>query len=372
MKAAIRKGLLGFSYAISDSHPKPAFHPSTKNADDIYIKISAASINPVDYKLPRAALGKVIGLDFCGTVTAVGDRVAAATTDDDDKDRRPDLKVGDLVFGQSSSGSVAEYAIAAADKTAKVVVHTAPGTTNTGGGWTPTEYAALSVAYQSALQCLRRSGIITVGGDTVDANTAATARPGTGTDRSVLVVGASGGCGVAGLQLCRAVGGVSRIVAVCSKKNARFVTDMGATEVVDYTDLDELDGFFRDNVGSFDAVYDAANSSGAGEDYWGRCIPLLRENTDVSGGYNGGRYVALNGSKMKWIRAIAGWEKPGQSLLLCSPNTADLKLIVSLLDRTGDRPVTNIVPFDEEGLTHAFDGLKSRRTKGKIVFDISS
>ena len=55
---------------------------------------------------------------------------------------------------------------------------------------------------------------------------------------------------------------------------------MGATEVVDYTNQGELDSFFRDNEGKFDCVYDAATSSGDGEDYWDKSIALLLKKVD--------------------------------------------------------------------------------------------
>jgi len=337
MKAAIRKGFLGYNFSFANDYSKPAYHSNGKNTNDVLIKIISAAINPIDYKAPRALLGPVIGFDFCGTIDDIGDKVEANQT----------FKVGDLVFGTSLTGSLAEYSVAKANVIAKV-----PTTSN----WKPSECAALPVAYQSALQSLRPGGIIDTEGNRLQS------------DKAVLVIGASGGCGIAGLQLCKAVG-VSRIVAICSKKNKQLVKDMGATEVVHYTDQDELESFFRDNVAKFDVVYDAATSSGAGEDYWDRSIPLLKTENGADG--DSGHYASLNGSKAKWIRKFTGREKQGQSLILMKPNTADLELIVSLLDRTGARPLVNIMPFNADGLKEAFDGLKSRRTTGKNVLDIS-
>lgn len=342
MKAAIRKGWLGFSYAFTDKQPQPIFDEIGKNTNDVLITVKAAAINPVDYKLPRLALGPILGLDCCGYVTEIGD-------DAKDSGGHAGLKKGDLVYGQAKCGSVAEYTVMSRGKFAVAE----------GNLWTAVEYAALSVAYQSALQCLRKGGIL----DGVSGS-----GDGSGSDRAVLVIGASGGCGVAALQLLEAIGGVSRRVAICSKRNEEFVEETGATEVVDYTNRDELDSFYSANVGRFDMVYDAATNSGAGEDYWKRSIPLLKPSTDV---YGGGQYVALNGSPWKWIRRLIGWEKKGQSLLMMKPNSEDLALVVELLNRTGARPITNVVPFDGDGLHQAIDGLKSRRTKGKIVFDVS-
>lgn len=352
MKAAIRKGWLGFSYAFTDEQPQPIFQPSGKNRNDVLLKINAAAINPIDYKLPRLAVGPIFGTDCCGTIVAIGNGATESGY----------FEVGDLVYGKANSGSVAEYAVASTSKLAKVRALTGSVKEGKEGKWTPVQYAALSVPYQSALQCLRKGGILK------DADVVVGRSEASNNGRAVLVIGASGGCGVAGLQLLKAIGGVSRRVAICSKANEVFVRDMGATEVVDYTNGDELDGFYKDNVGKFDMVYDVATNSGAGEDYWDRSIPLLKPSTED---YNGGEYVALNGSSSKWIRALSGFEKKRQSLVLCKPNTNDLELIVSLLNRTGDRPVTNIVLLDEDGVHQAIGRLKSRRTRGKIVFNIS-
>lgn len=50
----------------------------------------------------------------------------------------------------------------------------------------------------------------------------------------LLVIGASGGCGLAALQLARALG-TKAIVAVCSASSAELCLTHGATRVVDYT-----------------------------------------------------------------------------------------------------------------------------------------
>lgn len=330
MRAAIRKGILGYTISFSNDFATPAFKPETDSKNDVLVKISAAAINPIDYKMPRAVSGHVLGMDFCGTIEQLG------------KDASTKFQVGDVVYG-IGMGSVADYCIAKSGKIAK-----APA------GWKPTECAVLPIAYMSALQCLRRGGIIDDEGSKQDG-------------KSVLVIGASGGCGIAGLQLCKAVG-VSRVVAICSSRNEQLVRDMGATEMIDYTKGSELESFFEANAGKFDCVYDAATSSGGGEDYWDKSIALLKRDSDTK---LLGHFTALNGSGSKWSRFFLGQEKNNESLILMDPNTADLEQVVSLLNRTGARPLTNVIPFDKKGVEEAFKLLKSRRAKGKIVFDIA-
>jgi len=249
------------------------------------------------------------------------------------------VKVGDQVYGNSSTGSLAEYAIAQETTIAK----------KEDDHWTTAECAALPVAYQSALQSFQVGNIIPKGfkGESVE--------------KDVLIIGASGGCGVAGIQLCKAAG-VKRIVAICSKKNTDFVKGLGATQVVNYDVSDELNDFFQQNKGQFDCVYDAATGTGGNEDYWKQSIPLLKPKV--------GQFVALNGPPGKWTRALLGWQKKNESIILCRSNTADLESIVYLLNRTGARPIVNSYTLSEDGLANAFQALKSRRTKGKLVFDM--
>ncbi len=344
MKAAVRTGFWGstFSFVGDNSFNKPAFDPSSDtHRRDVYIKVKAGSINPVDYKLPKFLSGKVIGIDFCGTIEAVGS----------DSDDASPFNVGDDVFGTSSSGSLAEYCTASIDKIAKVPKGSEDNNIDGDSGWTSLECAALPVAYMSALQSLRIGKI----------------EPNDNAEKSVLIIGASGGCGIAGVQLCKSME-VGRIVGICSSRNSNFVKELGATEVVDYTNENELKAFFDLNKGKFDCVYDAATSSGGGEDYWSISQDILKRNDN---GECCGEYVALNGPGRKWLRAFAGMQKPHESIMMMNSNRADLELIISLMDKINERPILNIVPFSDEGLRDAFELLKSRRSRGKIVFDIA-
>lgn len=347
MKAAIRIGLLGYNFSFIENHVKPNFDPSTtatSNKSNVYIKVKSAGINPVDYKLPKFLGGKTIGIDFCGTIEDIGSEV-------NDNSEKPLYKVGDDVFGTCTTGSLAEYCIAKSDCIAKKPEH-----------WSFEECAALPVAYMSALQCLR-IGKITQSFD--NDKSMKNDQGEENKEKAVLVIGASGGCGIAGIQLCKAMG-VGRIIAICSNKNTGFVKNEGATEVVPYDDKEQMLKFFQDNESKIDCVYDAATGSGGGEDYWTMSLPLLKK--DPSSEECVGEYVALNGPGSKWIRAFSGTQKANESIMMMNSNTLDLKFITALLDKTGARPVINSIPFSDNGMNSAFKLLKSRRTKGKIVF----
>ena len=117
-------------------------------------------------------------------------------------------------------------------------------------------------------------------------------------------------------------------------------------------------------------VLDCATNSGHGEDYWNKSVQLLKRNEDET---FSGNYVALNGPPLKLLRYFFGMQKPNEKLIIATyENTSkDLEQIVEMLNTTGVRPHTHRFIFDPVGVESGFELLKSRRTKGKIVFDIA-
>lgn len=293
-----------------------------------------------------------------------------------------EYQVGDTIYGACSlfdkkaGGSLAEYCVVNVSSIAKRTKDMEERE------WTYGQCASLNIAYITSLQSLR------LGNVTHETDNS---------QKAVLVIGASGGCGIAALQLCRAMA-VGRIVAICSGRNADFVRNAAgereATEeddtgsasttssgssikVVDYTNQEALKSFMEENVGKFDCIVDAATGSGKGEEYWSASIPLLKKKTAGGGDGDGksapgGKYVALNGSAWKWTRAMFGMQSEDQVIIMAQPNTTDLELLPKLLDRINVKPIVIEMPFTEHGLKDGFDMLKGRRTKGKIVFEINS
>jgi NADPH:quinone reductase-like Zn-dependent oxidoreductase len=319
MKAALRTSFFGFHLRFANNVPVP----ETPAADNILVKVKAAAINPIDYKLPRTANGKGVGIDFSGVVQSTGSNVK-------------DLEVGDEVFGAvlEEGGSLAEYTTAKAANVAKKP------------SWlSHTEAAALPVAYLAALQGLRDHGQFAKGG-------------------SALIIGASGGAGLAACQLGKAMG-ASRLVGICSSKNADLVMSHGATEVVDYKNSERLDDFYNSNKEKFDVVLDCATSSGKGEDYTATSLPLLTPQ---------GQYVRLNAPFLMMMKVLVFHRSLGPQQhffdTLSNLGRQDLEDVVSLLRPANMKPMTSVLPFTEEGVLHGFDQLKSRRVRGKLVFDV--
>jgi NADPH:quinone reductase-like Zn-dependent oxidoreductase len=188
--------------------------------DEVLVRIHATTVTRTDcglrsaeYFITRFFTGllrpkrRILGMEFAGVVEEVG----AAVTE---------FVVGDEVFGVKGSGAHAEFVCL---KESASLAHKPAGTTFE-------EAAPLCDGAALALACLRTAGPLE--------------------GRSVVVYGASGAVGTAGVQLARHLG--ARVTAVCNTKNVELVRSLGADEVVDYTQVD-----FTKTGETYDVVFDA-------------------------------------------------------------------------------------------------------------------
>lgn len=161
--------------------------PSPKE-NEVLIKVHAASVNPLDWRLksPRP------GVDIAGQVETVGSNVTS-------------LKPGDAVFG-TGKGGFAKYACASESN---LVIK--PDYVSF------EEAASLPIAGLTALQGLRDIGRL---------------QPG----QSVLINGAAGGVGTFSVQIAKSFG--AHVTGICSTRNVDMVQSLGADRVIDYTSSD--------------------------------------------------------------------------------------------------------------------------------------
>jgi NADPH:quinone reductase-like Zn-dependent oxidoreductase len=189
--------------------------------DEILVKVHAATVNRTDcgWRGPhpfftrfftglRRPKQRILGSDFAGEVEAVG----AAVTE---------FAVGDHVFG-STGGFRANAEFVCVRESAKVAHKPA--------GMTFEEAASICEGAFYALTCLRSTGL----------------RKG----QRIVVYGASGAIGTAGVQLAKHFG--AHVTAVCDTKTVELVRSLGADEVLDYTRED-----FTKNGETYYAVFDA-------------------------------------------------------------------------------------------------------------------
>ncbi|MEB3197711.1 MAG: NAD(P)-dependent alcohol dehydrogenase [Candidatus Sericytochromatia bacterium] len=220
----------------------------TPGKGEVLLRVHAAAVNPVDWKLASGAFRLLLpqrfpvvpGMDVAGTVEAVGKGVTT-------------LRPGDRVHGRlDGSGACAEFALAKVDILAPMPA-----------GMTMAEAAALPLAGMTALQALRDACRLPM------ANASA----------RVLVVGASGGVGHLGVQLAKATG--AWVVGVCSGRNVPFVQGLGADLVLDYTQQDPYAG-----QAPFDVVLDCVS------DNPGEFMPLLTRHGHYAAVLPGPRVIA--------------------------------------------------------------------------------
>src|ERR1700720_2214359 len=196
----------------------------TPNDDQILVKVRAASVNPYDWhfiegtpkimRLMGVGLRKPkdiqLGVDFAGTVEAVGKNVTQ-------------FKPGDDVFG-GRGGAFAEYVC----RRAEGAVALKPA------NLTFEQAASVNIAGITALQGLRDKGKVQAG-------------------QKVLINGASGGVGTFAVQIAKSFG--ADVTGVCSTRNVDLVRSLGADRVIDYTKEDFTKSADRydvmlDNVGN--------------------------------------------------------------------------------------------------------------------------
>src|SRR5437868_7113019 len=187
------------------------------NDNQVLVKVRAVAVNPLDLTItgplalrPISGLRKPketrVGVDYSGTVEAVGKNVA-------------NFKTGDEVFG-GKTGAFADYICVLADR----AVVTKPSNV------TFEQAAAVPVAAITALQGLRDKGHIQAG-------------------QKVLVNGASGGVGTFAVQIAKSFD--AEVTGVCSTRNVDLVKSIGADRVIDYTKED-----FTKTDQRYDMIYD--------------------------------------------------------------------------------------------------------------------
>src|SRR5215467_2494831 len=190
-------------------------------ADEILVRVKAASVNPVDWKIRQGAMKfmtgrkfpRGMGQDFSGVIERIGSRVKR-------------FRIGDEVFGSTpvkTSGSFAETLITQEKLAAKK-----PATLSY------EEAATLPIAGSTALIALTRKAHLKSG-------------------QKIFINGAQGAVGRAATQIAKMLG-----ASVTGRVNANSMNDareLGMDTVLDYTQ-----GISRSLAGKFDIVFDTHGS----------------------------------------------------------------------------------------------------------------
>lgn len=297
------------------------------------IQIMATALNPVDYKPAEIpGVGGILtgknatpGIDFVGCVVKAGEGSL--------------FKEGALVFGCAgttpfAAGALAEFALTEKESTAAVPE-----------GVNPIDAATVGVAgltaYQSIVPHVKK-------GD------------------KIFINGGSGGTGVFGIQIAKAVG--CHVTTTCSTPNVELCKSIGADEVIDYRTSNVVDAL-KASGNKFDHVVD--NVGGNRDLYW-HCHEYTNPGALylVVGGAPSLKYLA-NSIKARFLPGFLGGGKRKITGFFLKPKRADFEQVGAWL-RGGKLKAVIDSKFAFEDAPKAFEKLKTGRARGKIVIDVAS
>jgi len=280
--------------------PKPG-------AGEVLVKVRAAGVNPVDWKVASKRIGQVPGTDVAGVIDSLGDGVTG-------------WKVGDQVLGFArQSGSYAEYAVIPVNALARKP-----------NALTFEEAAGIPIAAETAYRSLHETGGIKQG-------------------QTVLIHGAAGGVGSAAVQIAKAAG--ARVIGTASANNAEFLKSIGVDQVIDYHAQK-----FEDTVKNVDLVLNTANAETTA-----RSIGVVRE---------GGMLVTIVGVPDAAACAAAKIRcgKPDRD---SGASNADMLARVVELADAGKFKVYVEGVYSMEDAAKAWDKSRAGHARGKLIIQVS-
>jgi NADPH:quinone reductase-like Zn-dependent oxidoreductase len=291
----------------------------TPSAQQLQIRVSATSINPIDWKLHSGMLRWVKPLrfpsmpcfDFAGTITVTGADVMGWTA-------------GDRVFGMlpiNGLGAAAEYVAVDSHYACRMPE-----------GLSFENMAGLPLAGMTALQGLRDQGEL---------------KPG----HTLLVIGAAGGVGHYAVQIGRLLG--AQVTTLSGPGNLAFCRELGAETALDYNQANPSLA-----KAGFDVILDCSGHS-----------PFSRWQHSLA---PRGRYVALLPSVSVGLAALR--------LKLFSPQRIRLTLVRSqqddlawLANEVSAGRLKTVIDevFPLERLADALKKSQGGHARGKIIVSLS-
>jgi len=232
-------------------------------AGQIVVDAFAASVNGADWKVRAGHYGQpkfplVLGRDFSGVVSAVGEGVA-------------DLRIGDEVFGVLEAGREGAYAEKIAIGAS--IVAKKPG------GLSHIDAAALALTGLTAL-CSVEDSLKLKSGETI------------------LIQGGAGGVASFAIQLAKHLG--ARVITTASAANLAYLRDIGADQVIDYNATD-----FTKIVSNCDAVFDTV-----GGDVATRSFGVLKPGGRAAFIASGAKAPTPDRSDVTALRPAVGRDRP--------------------------------------------------------------
>jgi NADPH:quinone reductase-like Zn-dependent oxidoreductase len=281
--------------------------------DEVLIRVHAAGVNPVDWKVRAGYLKEMLpyefpltlGWDVSGTVAEAGSNVTGFST-------------GDEVYALadiSRNGAYAEFIVVKAD-----------GVALNPDSLDHVHAASVPLAALTAWQALF---------DTADLSRG----------QKILIHAAAGGVGSFAVQLAKWKG--AHVLGTASARNREFLLGIGADEVIDYTTTP-----FEDAAVDVDVVLDAM-----GGDSRERSWKTLK---------SGGILVSIVGPPDEEKAAELGVRCAG---VFVKPDARQLAEISQLIDNGHVKPVvTEVLPMAHVAKAHEMS--ETEHVRGKIVLEV--
>ncbi len=307
------------------------------NAEEVLIRVKAASINPVDFKIRDGKLKQVmkhqfpliLGNDLAGVVEKVGKDVTQ-------------FKVGDKVYGRPDKTKIGTFA----------------------------QYFAIDqhdiALMPSNLDFVQAASIPLVGLTTYQAfHEVMHLKEGD----KVLVQAGSGGVGTFAIQLGRVMG--LHVATTVSEKSERLVHELGADEIINYKQTN-----FWDVLSDYDGVFDLMGGENLKQSFTilkrgGAIASLVGPPTEK---FADEWHLGLTKRAGIWFlsRDVRKWAKQygvHYEFFLMHPSGKQLRTIKNLIEENEIRPVIDrVFPFHET--QKALDYSEQGHAKGKIVVKI--
>lgn len=292
--------------------------PVVAGRGEVLVRVHAAGLNPKDALVRKgkyAALSggvfpKIPGLDFAGTVAALGPGAS-------------DVAPGDRVFG-----ALREWSFQRGTFAEKVVVKRTE-LARMPDGLSFEDAASLPLAGQTALQALRDLAGV---------------RPGD----EVLVNGGSGGVGTLAIQIAKALG--ARVTSVSSAANRKLCRSLGADVALDYKGSPSP---FEKTETRYRVVFDVYGNKTRAK------VKRVLEPRGV--------YVTTVPSRAVYGEVVLSFLGAGKTrVVVVKSRSKDIEALSRLVVEGRLKAVLDrVLPFEE--FAEAFRHIESRRAKGKIV-----
>ena len=308
----------------------------TPGAHDLFVKIEAVSVNPVDFKIRQNSAKntvldnpKIIGWDAAGVVEAIGDKVTL-------------FNIGENVYYAgdiTKQGSNAEYQIIDERIVGKKPV-----------SLSIEESAVMPLTSLTAWETLfDRIGI----------------SPEKDKGKSILIIGGAGGVGSIAIQLAKKVAELTVIATASRTETVEWCKQLGADIVVNHKDL--VNEVRNAGFQQVDFIVDFVNA----DFYWDACVELIKPQGRIASIADITNPVDL--MKLKNKSVSFSWESMFTRSRFQTPDMIEqhhiLNKMMHLLDRSTIKSTLNklLVGFTADNFKKAHQLLESGGTIGKIA-----